>query len=857
MGAHTSSSPRRLGGDGAYERIDGDAGGAPWGLSSLFRGYLVRLYVLISVVCGLSFSAFGQMTGPALSIDAGANRRAISPDIYGINNHWDLGANTDPQHAALVALEADMRPGVRRWGGNATSTYNWQFDVQNIDADWFYEVLPDTTVDASKLPQSGSFDAFADYARQTGSKTLVTIPVLDWLPKARQEMCSYDVAKYGKQCKQDPYAQYHPYTCGNGIQYVPACGDPSVADGKTPPNPQYIQNDPNDAYAMFDESFQANWIRQVLSRYGKGNQGGVAIWALDNEPIWWDSTHRDIHPNPYTYDELLSRNLRYAKAIKQADPTALVSGPVADNYSSIWLSKTDIVAGQKAGDWFRNPVDRNAHGGTPLMAWYLQQFRNYEQTSGTRLLDYYETHAYLAPGTTPNARLDSVREWWDPTYVVHGDYWIRDPDNNGAAAAPQIIPRLRSVIDANYPGTKLAITEYAYGALDTLNGALAQADILGVFGREGVDLATIWDFPKPTVPGAFAFKIYRNYDGIGGAFGETSVQATSADQSQLSVYAALRADLNLTALVINKTANDLSTSLSLANFTPGASVQVWSYSNAKLDGIARQGDIAINGALSTVFPANSITMLVIPPATFPVPKPTVTAVTDAASYGSAIAPGQMVAVWGANMGPKKLDSVIVAGANQVVNTAMDNVRILFDGIPAPLVFVSDAQCAAVVPYFGAYKSTTHVQVEYQGVRSDPFAVPVAATAPVLFTVNATGKGPGAIRNSDGVTLNSTANPASPGSVVVIWGSGEGVTDPPGVDGRLAIDVLPKPVAPVTVEIGGLPATVIYAGAAPYSMPGLFQINAQMSSGVQPGDSVPVHVKIGNATSQDGVTLVVR
>jgi uncharacterized protein (TIGR03437 family) len=326
----------------------------------------------------------------------------------------------------------------------------------------------------------------------------------------------------------------------------------------------------------------------------------------------------------------------------------------------------------------------------------------------------------------------------------------------------------------------------------------------------------------------------------------------------MSIYAALRSDLNLTAIVINKTANDLSTSLALTNFSPAPAAKVWRYSGAKLDGIVRQSDLATSGGgLSTVFPANSITMLVIPPASLPVPKPTVAAVTDAASYRRAIAPGQMVVVWGTGLGPKKLNNLIAAEANQVVNTAMDQVRILFDGIPAPMVYVSETQCSAVVPYFGAYKPTTHVQVEYQGVRSDPLQVPVSATAPGLFTVDMSGQGQGAILNSDGVTPNSNDHPERPGSVVVLWGTGEGVTDPPGVDGRLAVDVLPKPIARVTVEIGGMPATVEYAGAAPWNMPGLFQINARMSSAVQPGDSVPVRVKIGNATSQDGVTLVVR
>ncbi|HLJ50969.1 MAG TPA: glycoside hydrolase family 44 protein [Bryobacteraceae bacterium] len=827
----------------------------------------MRSFPFLALAFSAMFSACAQQSGPALSIDAAANQHVISPDIYGINYFWDVGSATGSQLQATIAAGAEMRATVRRWGGNGTSTYHWKFDVSNIDADWFYEVLPDTTIDASKLPVGSSFNTFADQVRTTGGKILGTIPVLGWLPKERREMCSFDVAKYGKQCKQDPYAQYHPYTCGNGVVYDSACGDPSVNDGKSPSHPVYITNDPTDAYAQFDQAFQAQWIQYLLTRYGQGNQGGITIWSLDNEPIWWDSTHRDIHPNPYTYDELLSLDTTYAQAIKQADPTALVSGPVGDNWASLWFSKKDIVAGQARGNYWSNPVDRNAHGGMALLPWYLSQMAAYEQQNGVRLLDYLDQHAYLAPSNvafspagsaaTQALRLQSTRVFWDPSYIVTGDYWIRDTDKNGAPVAPQFIPRLRSMVDQYYPGTKVSLTEYNWGALDDINGALAQADLLGIFGREGLDLATLWGPPKPTDPGAFAFKIFRNYDGIGGAFGDTSVQASSADQAQLAVYAALRSDAALTAVVVNKTGNDLSSTLSLANYDADSAAHVWQYSAAKLDSIVAQPDITVaDGVISAVFPANSITLIVVPPASLAVPAPAVASVANAASYSTAVAPGQMVVVWGSDMGPEQIVSQQM-DPNGMVSTSLAWVRILFDGVPAPLVYVSANQASAVVPYFGATKATTHVQVEYQGVRSDPLEIPVSPTAPGLFTADASGQGQGVIFNEDGITPNSPSSPASPGSLVILSGTGEGVTDPPGVDGRPAIDVLPTPLAQVSVQIGGLPAKVEYAGAAPGSIPGLFQIKARISQDVTPDDNVPIQVTIGGITSQSGVTVAVH
>ncbi|HUQ57831.1 cellulose binding domain-containing protein, partial [Lentzea sp.] len=165
------------------------------------------------------------------------------------------------------------------------------------------------------------------------------------------------------------------------------------------------------------------------------------------------------------------------------------------------------------------------------------------------------------------------------------------------------------------PGTKTAITEYNWGALDDINGALAQADILGVFGREGLDLATMWGEPKPTDPGAYAFRMYRNYDGAGSRFGDVSTSATSADQGRLAVYAAQRSsDSALTVMVVNKTGDDLTSPLSVAGFDAAGAAQRFTYGPANLGAIVR-GDLQVSdGHVDTTYPANSITLLVLPPA---------------------------------------------------------------------------------------------------------------------------------------------------------------------------------------------------------------------------------------------------
>lgn len=327
----------------------------------------------------------------------------------------------------------------------------------------------------------------------------------------------------------------------------------------------------------------------------------------------WNSTHRDVHPQATTYDELRDSTYQYAAAVKSADPSAKTLGPVLWGWCAYFYSALD-ECGAKNSDY-------NAHNQTYFVPWYLQQMKAYEQQHSVRILDYLDLHNYpaasnvsLSPACSPATqalRLRSTRSLWDPTYI--DESWISDTAPGGVAV--QLIPRMKGWVNTNYPGTKLAITEYNWGGLESINGAQAQADVLGIFGREGLDLATIWGPPDSNQPGAFAFRIYRNYDGSGHGFGETSVQAASTDQDKLAVYAARRSNDNaLTVVVINKTASDQTCAVTLAGFTPQSTASVYRYSPASLSTITHPADQALSASgFSTTFPANSITLYVIPP----------------------------------------------------------------------------------------------------------------------------------------------------------------------------------------------------------------------------------------------------
>ena len=243
----------------------------------------------------------------------------------------------------------------------------------------------------------------------------------------------------------------------------------------------------------------------------------------------------------------------------------------------------------------------------------------------------------------------------------------------------------------------------------------------------------------------------------------------------------------------------------------------------------------------------------------PIPAVQLYAVVDAASnVAGAVSPGEIVTLYGVNIGP-------AGGAGFQINPdgtyakTLGGTQVLFDGVPAGVTYASATQVNAVAPYGLTGGATTQVQVSYQNVLSNAAAVPVQAAHPGLFTVDASGFGGGAILNQD-YSLNGGPNPAPRGTVVMIYSTGGGVTNPPSVDATITPAAPPLHLlktTPVAVTIGGVAAAVSYSGAAPFQIAGLTQINAQVPLGVTPGTKVPVVVTIGTWQSQSGVTMAVQ
>jgi uncharacterized protein (TIGR03437 family) len=251
-----------------------------------------------------------------------------------------------------------------------------------------------------------------------------------------------------------------------------------------------------------------------------------------------------------------------------------------------------------------------------------------------------------------------------------------------------------------------------------------------------------------------------------------------------------------------------------------------------------------------------LTIMIVPRADPNAPLITQTRIVNSGSLiGGAVVPGELITIFGARLGPSNPQGLQVA--NGKVTTSLAGVSVLFDGAPASLIFVSEGQINAIVPFGVAGKSTTTVEVHHHGLTSASLVLPVTAAAPSIFTADGSGKGQIVALNQD-LSYNSSATPAPVGSVIVLFITGAGQTSPPGVDGLVPASSsdLTAPVLAISVSIGGQAATIKYAGSPIGIVSGGIQINAVIPQGLSSGDQTIV-VKAGTAQSQAGATVAIR
>ena len=459
----------------------------------------------------------------AVTVDPNADRHPISPYIYGM------------AFAPKDYLK-DLRLGSNRWGGNDKSRYNWVHgNASNAARDWKWA----NRAANGSMPEAPSIAADRFYAdnHAAGAETMLTVPTIGWVAldtdnaHASREVPSKGGAPVstaeGAITGYDPTENRRRTSIRSAARKkAPFTEHPTLVD---------------------DVVYQDEWIHHLVQTFGNASQGGVRFYAMDNEPDLWDYTHTDVHPARMGYDDLLSNFLEYATAVKAVDPAAEVTGPVASGWTAYLYSALD-----RGDDNFHTHADCTRHGGEAFLLWFLKQVRANDARSGKRTLDVLDVHYYpqgqgiYGGGVDPDTRerrLRATRSLWDANYV--DESWIGEP--------VRLIPRLKEWIAAGYPGTKIGITEWNFGGDQDISGALAIAEALGIYGREGVYLANYWAYPPQGSPGYLAFRLFRNADGKGHGFGELSCRAVSANPEQVSCFAATDASGKaLTILLVNK-----------------------------------------------------------------------------------------------------------------------------------------------------------------------------------------------------------------------------------------------------------------------------------------------------------------
>lgn len=444
-------------------------------------------------------------------VDCAAPAHRISPMVYGIA--YDFQAN------ARDTWLWELNPGARRWGGNAASRYNWRLgNAWNTANDWYFRNVNFT---GSATP---AWRDFLSEQRAHGVRTALTVPMLGWVAKDTASY-SFPVRLFGPQQSVAPELS----DAGNGFGPQGKPLPPGSPDRTSEPAPP---------------SFVADWIAALPRRPG---QPAVDLVYLDNEPTLWSSTHRDVHPERVSYDELLEKTVAYAAAVRRADPKAVIAGYSAWGFPALFVSGVDAEAR------LRLRTDRLRHGGQDLLPWFLARVREQEQRTGTKLLDVLDVHFYpqgrdLGVGkkggtdeATAARRLRSTRALWDPAY--RDESWIDEPI--------RLLPRLREAIAAGLPGLGISIGEYNFGAEEHISGGLAVAEALGRFGEGGVDAAYYWTYPARYSAAYWAFRAFRNYDGLGGHFLEVSVPARTTGPA-LSAFAARdEGQKSLTVMLLN------------------------------------------------------------------------------------------------------------------------------------------------------------------------------------------------------------------------------------------------------------------------------------------------------------------
>ena len=503
------------------------------------------------------------------TVDTRAQGTPISPWIYGAS-------------LANRELAKEMGLTIIRAGGNPVTPHNWKKGFGSKGSDWFYQN------DGTEVqPEKDWLVTFHQENAKHGFQTYLTVPMMGRVAKDGSSV-AFDTRKHpdqtdwaGKSQPTDPLPH-----AGSGVQVVRDAKGQLIVDENGKRTTRLVQPDPDETSVAMSPEEQTAMLRFIIETLGCGtaDKGGVRFVALDNEPALWHATHRGMRPQGCSYDELWDRTRTYATLLKRIDPKVEIAVGTFFGWTAYFYSGRDmqLVHGGK-GTW-DDPPDHVAHGRVPITKWLLRKLADHERKTGQRLADVLDWHFYPQTGIymagkrndpkTMQHRVEETRVLWDPTW--------KDPSWMGKETGKvvQLIRLMKQWVAECYPGLKTSVGEYNFGGDGDMSGGIAQAELLGVFAREGLDHAYYWLCPAPNSPSYFAFKLYRNPDGRHTAFGGRYLPVKASAPHDVSVHAARDMKTGrLTFVVINKrVAKEARLTLTLSQPVPEQDVALFEFS---------------------------------------------------------------------------------------------------------------------------------------------------------------------------------------------------------------------------------------------------------------------------------------
>jgi fibronectin type 3 domain-containing protein len=505
--------------------------------------------------------------------------KPISPWIYGINFYSGITG-------APSQLTFD------RAGGNRWTAYNWETNASNAGSDYLYE--NDNYLSSSTVPAE-AVRTFIAADQSNGLASLITVQL--------QGLVSGD--------ENGPVSVTNPPDLSRFKQAVDKKSTVSSAPFTiTPPT--------TDANVYMDEFAWA--LDQKFSGMGifATNPTHPTFVSLDNEPELWNSTHLEVQgPNPVTSDAYISKTITLTKALKDQFPNMVIFGPIHYGFQGIYNWQGELSATPNGTNWFPDKYlaalsTASTAYGKPLVDvydfhWYAEEY----DANGTRSLDLTST-------TLTDAQIQlivqSPRNLWDPTFTdaTNSNPWIYQELGNSPI---NILGRLQAKINAEFPGMKISITEYESGGWNHIAGTIAQADNLGIFGSQGLFAANFWP-PNGTYSYALAgFRAFRDFDGAGSNFGDTSLQATSSNVQNVVVYASADSTSSgrFVFVAINRSTTAQVTAINGQSLSGTAHVYQMTAASAQGQNPVQPvsvGTMAVNGStLTLTLPALSVTTI--------------------------------------------------------------------------------------------------------------------------------------------------------------------------------------------------------------------------------------------------------